>query len=227
MLEDTQRKLARANLPMSVDQLLAIASTAVLASDHFPRPTDEWEALPRNLKTWGAWKTHYRAAHIARKRLMLASRRAPPTGGTAHLATDASAIAPTTLAHLDGYLDNLVAAATTDRSSLTQLIDSNAALTANLATFASSLASLTAAFTLLASGKPTPTPTAPAAAAARPQHNHNLSPNGYCWSHSYRVGAGHNSLSCSNKKEGHKDTATRANIMGGSIANKGWEASTA
>ncbi len=170
---------------------------------------------------------HYCAAHIARKRLLLASGRAPPTSGTAHLATDTSAIPPTTLAHLDGYLDNLAAAATTDRSSLAQLIDSNAALTANLATFASSLASLTAAFTLLSASKPTPTPTAPTASAARPQRNRNLSPNGYCWSHGYRMGVGHNSLSCSNKKEGHKDTATRANITGGSTANKGWEASTA
>eukprot|EP00804_Cyclotella_cryptica_P004398 CCRYP_006813-RA/>CCRYP_006813-RA protein AED:0.15 eAED:0.15 QI:0/-1/1/1/-1/1/1/178/199 len=51
---------SRANLPMSGDQLLAIASTAVLASNHFPRPTDDWEAKPAN-KTWTAWKTHYRA----------------------------------------------------------------------------------------------------------------------------------------------------------------------
>ena len=40
-LEEGQRKLARANLPMSNDQLLAIASTSVLASGHFPRPTNE------------------------------------------------------------------------------------------------------------------------------------------------------------------------------------------
>jgi len=35
MLEAAQCKLARANLPMSDDQLLAIASTAVLALNHF------------------------------------------------------------------------------------------------------------------------------------------------------------------------------------------------
>ena len=50
MLEEAQRKLARANLPMSDTNLLAIASTAVLASGHFPRPTDEWEALPPSTK---------------------------------------------------------------------------------------------------------------------------------------------------------------------------------
>ena len=67
-LEEAKRKLARANLPMSDDQLLAIASTAILAANHFPRATDEWEALDRPNKTWPAWKAHYRTAHIARKR---------------------------------------------------------------------------------------------------------------------------------------------------------------
>eukprot|EP00804_Cyclotella_cryptica_P026727 CCRYP_007946-RA/>CCRYP_007946-RA protein AED:0.48 eAED:0.48 QI:0/-1/0/1/-1/1/1/0/67 len=51
MLEAAQRKLACANLPMSDDQLLAIASTAVLASNHFHRPTDDWEAKPHANKT--------------------------------------------------------------------------------------------------------------------------------------------------------------------------------
>ena len=56
-LEDAQKKLARAELPMDDRQLLAIASTAVLASQHFPRATDEWEALEPALKTWATWKT--------------------------------------------------------------------------------------------------------------------------------------------------------------------------
>jgi hypothetical protein len=52
MLEEAQGKLPRADLPMSDDQLLAIASTAVLLSEHFPRPTNQWEALPCTNKTW-------------------------------------------------------------------------------------------------------------------------------------------------------------------------------
>eukprot|EP00804_Cyclotella_cryptica_P029531 CCRYP_011303-RA/>CCRYP_011303-RA protein AED:0.44 eAED:0.44 QI:0/-1/0/1/-1/1/1/0/141 len=89
MLKAAQRKLARANLPMSDDQLLAIASTAILASNHFPRPTDDWEAKPRANKTWTAWKTHYRVAHIARKRQLLASGTAmPPSTANALIAED-------------------------------------------------------------------------------------------------------------------------------------------
>ncbi len=87
MLEDAQCKLAWANLPMSNDQLLAIASTAVLASEHSPRPTDKWEAKPRNQKTWTAWKMHYRMAHIAHKCLLLISGCSAATGGMAHAVT--------------------------------------------------------------------------------------------------------------------------------------------
>jgi len=122
MMEDAQRKLARANLPMSDDQLVAIASTAVLASNHFPRPTDEWEARPRAEKTWAEWKLHYRATHLARKRQLLASGKTPTAFGAANAATAAfvapmeSDITPKTMAKLDGYLDNLAAAATTEKN---------------------------------------------------------------------------------------------------------------
>jgi hypothetical protein len=95
--------------------------TAVLASEHFPRPTDEWEALPRIQKTWTAWKTHYCAAHLARKCLLLASGRSTSTGNTAHAVTYDATLQPDTLNRLDGYLDNLAAAATNDRTTLSQL----------------------------------------------------------------------------------------------------------
>jgi len=117
------------------------------------------------------------------------------------------------------YLDNLAAAATNEKTTLNQLVEANANLTASLATLTSSLASLTAAFTLLSTGKPMPTPPP----AAPKNRNRNLQPNGYCWTHGYRVGLGHSSKTCTNKAEGHKENATRANIMGGSTANKGWE----
>lgn len=54
MLKAAQHKLMQASRPMSDNQLLAIASTAVLASNHFPCPTDDWEAKPCTNKTWTA-----------------------------------------------------------------------------------------------------------------------------------------------------------------------------
>ena len=115
---------------MSDDQLLAIASTSVLASKHFPRPMDEWEALPRASKTWTAWKAHYRAAHLTCKRQMLAAGKT--THGTAHAAVAIETpLPPDTYAHLDDYLDNLAAVAMTECTTMTQLIENNASLTAS------------------------------------------------------------------------------------------------
>ena len=216
LLEEGQQKLARANLPMSDDQLLAIASTAVLASGHFPRPTDEWESLPRASKTWAAWKTRYRAAHIARKRQLLASGHA--SHGTANMATPADTIPPDAFSRLDGYLDNLASAATTERTTLNQLVETNASLTTTIANLTASVTALTAAYTLIAN-KPAP-------AAQQPQSGtpatrlRGLDPNGYCWTHGYKVTLGHTSATCTNPKEGHQFAASRANTMGGSARNK-------
>eukprot|EP00804_Cyclotella_cryptica_P010352 CCRYP_012274-RA/>CCRYP_012274-RA protein AED:0.37 eAED:0.37 QI:0/-1/0/1/-1/1/1/0/366 len=150
MLEAAQCKLTRANLPMSDDQLLAIASTAILASNHFPRPTDDWEAKPCANKTWTAWKTHYRAAHIARKHQLLASGTAMlPSTANALIAEDDVHLTEGTFARLDGYLDNLAAAATTERTTLQSLMEANAALVTNVTALTTSVASLTAAYTTL------------------------------------------------------------------------------
>ena len=225
-LEDAQRKLARANLPMQDVQLLAIASTAVLASQHFPRATDEWEAMAPALKTWATWKTTYRAAHIARKRQLLATGSGEPLS-RAHAVT-ADNFPAATYDKLDGYLDNLANAAAHEKSTLAQLVESNAMLTANNATLTTSLAALTAAYTLLAGTKPNATPTPGTNAQNKRQQGktgseQKFAPNGYCWTHGYKVGLRHTSASCSNKAQGHKDNATRTNTMNGSIANKGWD----
>lgn len=223
-LEEAQRKLARANLPMSDDQLLAIASTSVLASGHFPRPTDEWEAKPRNQKTWTAWKAHYRNAHLARKRQMLAAGTAGLGGGgmaNAVTAVEDATISDDTLAKLDGYLDNLAAAATTEKSTLAQLVENNATLMATITSLTASVTALSTAYTILAAkvdpgGKAT-------GGKPRAKTQRKAEPGGYCWTHGYRVAPGHNSATCKGKADGHKDAATRANTMNGSVENKGWD----
>jgi hypothetical protein len=48
----------------------------------------------------------------------------------------------------------------------------------------------------------------------------NPSPSNYCWTHGYKVGKTHTSLTCNTPKTGHKVEATRADNMGGSQANR-------
>ena len=225
-LEDAQRKLARANLPMQDVQLLAIASTAVLAAQHFPRATDEWEAMAPALKTWATWKTTYRAAHIARKRQLLAAGSGEPLNRAHAVTTDN--LPADTYDKLDGYLDNLANAAAQEKSTLAQLVESNATLTTNNAALTTSLAALTAAYTLLAGNAQNKAGAGNGTTSRNNRHRSNdakqkFAPNGYCWTHGYKVGLRHSSATCTNKAAGHKDAATRANTMNGSATNKGWE----
>jgi hypothetical protein len=48
----------------------------------------------------------------------------------------------------------------------------------------------------------------------------NASSINYCWTHGYKVGKTHTSLTCNTPKPGHKTEATRAKNMVGSQANK-------
>jgi hypothetical protein len=48
----------------------------------------------------------------------------------------------------------------------------------------------------------------------------NKDPNGYCWTHGYDVRHGHSSATCRKQATGHKPTASRHDIQGGSQAGK-------
>jgi hypothetical protein len=54
----------------------------------------------------------------------------------------------------------------------------------------------------------------------RGQRIFNPPPNNYCWTHGYKVGNTHTSITRKLPKPGHKKEATRADNMGGSQANK-------
>jgi hypothetical protein len=48
----------------------------------------------------------------------------------------------------------------------------------------------------------------------------NPSQSNYCWTHEYKVGSTHTSITCKLSRPGHKSEATRADNMGGSQANR-------
>jgi hypothetical protein len=54
----------------------------------------------------------------------------------------------------------------------------------------------------------------------RGHRSFNPSPNNYCWTHGYKVGNTHTSLTGKLQKTGQKKEATRADNMGSSHANK-------
>ena len=55
-----------------------------------------------------------------------------------------------------------------------------------------------------------------------PTTNQTWDPNGYCWSHGFKVRIGHSSGTRNNRKTGHVETATRTKTMGGVKWNSTW-----
>ena len=215
MLEDAQKKAKRAGKPIADIELVMMASASVLAAQHFPREVDDWEGLPTPARTWLAWKTSFRLAHLKRQRQILASGGGEPLGG-AHGVLPPAAPA---IDRLEVALDNLALAASNDTAVLQQLTAANLALTATVATLTATNKKLVEA----GQGRGTPaagTPAVPPAGGVRKLPH----PGNYCWTHGHRISREHTSASCANKATGHRDDATAANTLGGSEKDKGWVA---
>ena len=124
-------------------------------------------------------------------------------------------------------LDHLALAATTDREVVHQLAQANEQLTLTNKTLTEQIQQLlkTNATLVNKMGNNTTIPPPSTGTNGRQPFNKasweaKLDPKGYCWTHGYRVLLGHNSTNCKGKLGGHKDDATRANIMGGSKKGK-------
>ena len=126
MLEDTQKKSKRANMPIADAELFVTALAAVLAVQHFPREVDDWEGLPAASRTWTAWKMAFSLAQLKHQRQILAAKGGEPLGG-------AHAVLPV-IGKMEAALDNLALAATNNTTVLQQLTAANLALTTMVAT---------------------------------------------------------------------------------------------
>jgi hypothetical protein len=175
------------------------------------------ELDPAN-KTWAAWKTAYLAAHKRRANRLLATGGADYLGHTnsAHSTT----LNPGLLGSIHNALNNLASgAASNEKATLEQLIASN-----SNSSLATSNSNLTREVKTLRDQLTAKSRSGVCRVAGSNDPNKRRGPDtdGYCWSHGYRIGHGHNGHTCSHTKEGHQPTATRNNIMGGSVANKDW-----
>ena len=166
-LEDAQRRAKRAGVNdeyvITDATLLLIASTAMLRTQQFPRVNDKWEDLSRTGKTWSRWKTMYKQAQAKARVKKLAAEGQDqfggmagagqhPRGGTSSGGTVVSPPAggilpvtappPPTAQELEGYFDNLAAAATNEKAVLDQLVSNNTKLAATNATLAAAVKSL-------------------------------------------------------------------------------------
>ena len=156
-LEDAQKKLVRATLPIDDKWLAAIATSSLLVAGSFPKQRPDWGSLLRANKTWAAWKTTFRSHQLTLKREQQATGERGDVFGSASAATVICGITDATtrpgthtspdalvfhaasgksslpasdlaLQALDGHLDRMADAATNSGLTLSKIIDANARL---------------------------------------------------------------------------------------------------
>ena len=68
-MEAAKRKSKRAKLVINGEYLHAVALKSLFQSGKYETETREWSKLPEDEQTWVEWKTTFRAAYVAKRRL--------------------------------------------------------------------------------------------------------------------------------------------------------------
>ena len=83
-MEAAQRKSKQAKLFINDEYLHAVALKSLLQSGEYETETREWLKIPEADQTWEDWKTMFRAAYIAKRRLEgVREGEQKPFGGSA------------------------------------------------------------------------------------------------------------------------------------------------
>jgi hypothetical protein len=155
-------------------------------------------------KTWTQFKSHFAAAHRQQKQVQGESAAtAGYHSANAAVTHNEDQMAEATI----GAFANLATSTAADRGVVAALTQANSCLAKQLEDNSAELRELKALLKKDRSKK-------------RGQRSVNPSPRNYCWTHGYKVGSTHTSLTCKLLKPGHKTEATRADNMGGSQVNR-------
>jgi hypothetical protein len=185
-------------------QQINVGYAKIFATGNFMSAWCRWSEKQTIEKTWTQFKSHFAAAHRQHKKMQ---------GESA--ATEGYHSANAAVTHNEdqmaeaaiGALSNLAKATAADRGVVAALTQANAHLARQLEETSNELRELNVLLNQERSAK-------------RGQHSFNSSPTNYCWTHGFKLGRTHTSLTCKTQKPGHKKEATRENNMGGSQANK-------
>jgi hypothetical protein len=184
-------------------QQINVGYAIIFASGHFMSACQRWNEKHAIKKAWTQFKSYFAAANRQHKQIQ---------GESAAKAGDHSANAA--VSHNEdqmaeaiiGALTNLATATAADRG-VAALTQANARLAKQLENNSNELRELKALIKKEHTEK-------------RGQRSFNPSPINNCWTHGYKAGSTHTSLTCKLPKPGHKKEATLADNMGGSQANR-------
>lgn len=218
-VDDCIQYAADGKVAFTPEQIMQTTYHAISTAGMYNDACREWRKKPTAEKTWDNFKTFIAAEYHDLKELQRHGGGTPNFHG-AHNVVD-----------ITQALDNLALAATTDRDIVNKLTTANQQLVTTIKNLTDQLkqalennTKLIAALGQTGSthlGTPATNNTPGARKVfSKTEWEANLDPNGYCWTHGYRVQNGHNSHNCKGKLKDHNDEATRNNNMGGSQKGK-------
>jgi hypothetical protein len=217
--EKCQVFAANTGVPISNELMATTGSKHALSSSNMTLGWREWKRRPAIEHTWANWKIYWTAA-FAEMHDISRMTTSKTTFGAYQAAEMEQAQQMAT------SLDNLGDASIQKNATIDNLVATSAALSKAIQDIQCTFA------TMMTNQTPTPgmptLPGQPTRERARPTHWTTVKPpwdrTGYCWSHGFKVKAGHTSSTCTSRKSGHQPGATQTNKMGGSILNAGWPA---
>jgi hypothetical protein len=175
-------------------QQINIGYAKIFATGHFMSACRRWNHKPSAEKTWTHFKSHFAAANRQHKQMK------GETAATAgyHLSNAAMTQNEDQMSEATiGALANLATATASDRGVVAALTQANSRLAKQMEENSSELRELKALLHQERRDK-------------RGPRSFNPSSRNYCWTHGYKIGKMHRSLTCNTPKPGHKAEATRA-----------------
>jgi hypothetical protein len=185
-------------------QQINIRYANIFATGHFMSACQRWNEKHAIEKTWTQFKSHFAAVRRQNKQMQGESTA---TAGYYSANTAVSHNEDHMSEATTGALSNLAAATAADLGVVAALRQANARLAKQLEDNSNESRELKALIKKECTEK-------------RGQRSLNASPINHCWTHGYKVGSTHTSLTCKLQKPGRTKEAARADNMGGSQANR-------
>jgi hypothetical protein len=191
-------------VPIGPSQQINVGNAKIFATGHFMSACRRWNEKPAAEKTWTHFKSHIAAARRQHKQMQgQSAATAGYHSANAVMTQNEDQMAESTI----GALANLATSTAADRGVMAALTQANSRLVKQLEETSSELRELKDLLNQERRDK-------------RGPRSFNPSSSNYCWTHGYKVGKTHTSLTCNTHKPGHKAEATRADNMGDNQANK-------
>jgi hypothetical protein len=203
-IQDCAEYSEAGGVPIGPSHQINVRYAQIFATGQFMSACRRWNEKPSAEKTWTHFKSHFAAAHRQHKQIQGESAaHARYHSSNAAMTKNEDQMDEATI----GALANLATATASDRGVVAALTQPNYCLVKQIEENSSELRELKALLNQERREK-------------RGPRSFNPSSSNYCWTHDYKVGKAHTTLTCNTRNLGHKAEATRADNMGCNQASK-------